>query len=192
MRTIQWGVTLAVLLLWPGPRPELAAQAARAGSLWVVPVEHSQGPVFGRGTPNPYTASLRAHLGRGFGEGGAFRIGPTIAMLYANPSWEAAAGARATLRVRSLNIAMLSGWGVYLQVEQLYGTGEVSPLSVGTLLDLGILRVGLAGSHDWRREVQTVEASVGVGLHALLPLLRPVPPREPDFGPPPPTERRDP
>jgi hypothetical protein len=186
MRTklIRWSV--AVLLLWPGLQPDLAAQPAPGGALWVVPVDLSQGPVFGRGTPNPYTASLRAHLGRGFGEGGVFRIGPSAAVLYANPTWEAAAGVRATVRVRSLNIPMLSGWGIYLQAEQLYGTGEVSPLSLGTLLDLGILRVGLLGSHDWRREIQSVEASVGVGLHALLPLLRPTPPREPDFGPPPP------
>jgi hypothetical protein len=176
---------LAVLLLHPAHAPPAAAQAARTGPTWVVPIDLSQGPVFGRGTPNPYTASVRAHAGLGFGDGGAFRIGPSAAVLFANPSWEVAAGVRAAVRVRSLNIPFLSAWGVFLQAEQLYGTGDVRPLSVGALLDLGLVRMGLAGSHDWEREIQTVEASVGVGLHALLALRRPAQPREPDFGPPP-------
>jgi hypothetical protein len=160
----------------------LVAQPARPATMWVVPVDVTQGFTAGRGTPVPFTASARAYVGLGVGAGGRFRVGPSAAVLYTNPDWEVAAGARAALRVFSLNIPMLSRWGVYLQAEQLYGTGEIAPASLALLTDLGILRFGVWGSHDWRHEVQTVEASIGVGLDALIPLLRPTRHREPDFG----------
>lgn len=159
----------------------LGAQPARPAAVWLVPVDLTQGLTLGRGAPVPFTASARLNVSRGFGAGGRFRVGPTVAVLYTNPDWEVAAGARAGLRVFSLNIPMLSRWGVYLQAEQLYGTGELAPASLALLTDLGILRFGVWGSHDWNREVQTVEASIGFGLDAIVPLLRPTRPREPVF-----------
>jgi hypothetical protein len=174
--------TLLCLLALVTAAAPLAAPPARAATLWVLPVDITQGFALGRGEPVPFAASARAHVGLGLGAGGRFRIGPSAAVLYQNPGWEAAAGARAALRVFSLNIPMLSRWGVYLQAEQLYGTNEVAPAALALLADLGLLRVGVQGSHDWNHEVQTVEASIGVGLDALIPLLRPARPREPDFG----------
>jgi hypothetical protein len=171
---------VVALIPWVAPAT-LDAQAARPAAIWLVPVDVTQGLMLGRGSPEPFTGSARIQLARGFGEGARFRIGPSAAVLYENPDWEVAAGLRAALRVFSLDIPMLSKWGVYLQAEQLYGTNEVVPTSLALLTDLGILRFGLWGSHDWRREVQTVEASIGVGLDALVPLLRPVGPREPVF-----------
>jgi hypothetical protein len=182
---ICWLVTVA-LTAGGGALTELGAQPARTAPLWLVPVDATQGLMLNRGSPVPFTGSVRFQVARGFGEGGRFRIGPSAALLYENPDWEVAAGLRASLRAFSLDIPVLTKWGVYLQAEQLYGTGDVVPTSLAVLTDLGILRFGLMGSHDWRREVQTVEASIGIGLDALIPLLRPTRPQEPDFGPPPP------
>jgi hypothetical protein len=174
-----------LLLAFPlGPAAVLAAQPAAPAAVWQAPVDVTHGLALGRGSPVPFTGMARVQVARGFGEGGRFRVGPTAAVMYVNPEWEAGVGVAAAVRVASLGIPMLSGWGVYVQGEQMVGTGDVAPAAIALLADLGLLRFGVRGSHDWRRDVQTVEASLGVGLHALIALLRPAPPREPVFDAP--------
>jgi hypothetical protein len=171
-----------LVLTMPLVRPAgLEAQPATPSAVWLAPLDITHGFTLGRGSPVPFTAMARLQLARGFGEGARFRVGPSAAVLYVNPDWEAALGLAAAVRLVDLGIPMLTGWGVYLQGEQLVGTGDVAPAAVAVLADLGVVRVGVRGSHDWRRDVQTVEGSIGVGLHALIALLRPTPPREPIF-----------
>jgi hypothetical protein len=157
------------------------AQPASPSAVWLVPVDLTHGFALGRGSPVPFTGTARIQLARGFGEGARVRVGPTVAALYVNPDWEAAIGFAAGVRVISFRIPALTGWGVYLQAEQQYGTGDVAPAALSLLLDLGVVRMGVRGAHDWRHDVQSVEASLGVGLHALVALLRPAAPREPVF-----------
>jgi hypothetical protein len=177
LRRCSWPVLLAVLLI-----PATAvAQPSSPSAVWLVPVDLTHGFALGRGSPVPFTGTARIQLARGFGEGARVRVGPTVAALYVNPDWEAAVGLAGGVRVISFRIPALTGWGVYLQAEQLYGTGDVAPAALSLLLDLGVVRMGVRGTHDWRRDVQSVEASLGVGLHAFVALLRPATPREPVF-----------
>jgi hypothetical protein len=178
LRRCLWPILLVILFLLPAPAP---AQPASPAAVWLLPVDLTHGFSLGRGSPVPFTGMARIQLARGFGEGARVRIGPTVAALYVNPDWEAAIGLAAGVRVVGFRIPALTGWGVYLQAEQLYGTGDVAPAALSLLLDLGVVRMGVRGAHDWRSDVQSVEASLGVGLHALVALLRPATAREPVF-----------
>jgi hypothetical protein len=180
-------VRLAVILVAALAAP-LSAQPAVPAPLWHVPLDVSQGAVLERGTPTPYSAAVRLQVARGFGTGGAFRIGPAGALLYRNPQWEVAGGVRASVRVMSLNVPMLSTWGLYLAGEQLAGTGDSKPGAASLVADLGLLRMGVWVVRDWEHHTTALEASLGVGLNSLIPLLRPAPPRGPpvfDHAPPP-------
>jgi hypothetical protein len=171
-------VLLAAVLV-TAPVAPLSSQAAVPSPLWHVPLDFSQGALLDGGTPTPYSAAVRLQVARGFGTGGAFRIGPAGAVLYRNPEWEVAAGVRASLRVLSLDVPMLSTWGVYLTGEQLAGTGDTLPGAAALVADLGLLRMGAWIVRDWEHRTTALEASLGVGLNSLIPLLRPARPRGP-------------
>jgi hypothetical protein len=159
---------LAALALALAPAAPLGAQDG-AGH-WFVPLDLGQGFVLDAGEPTPYVFSARLAAQLGLGSGGAFRVGPAGAVLYANPDWEVAGGARASLRLMQIG---LSHWGLFVNGEQLWSSEGRTPASVSLVLNAGLVRAGGWVVRDWESKDTSLEFSLGTDLSVLLPFLSP-------------------
>lgn len=144
-----------------------------------LPIDLGQGPVLDAGEPTPYTFSLAINPAWGTADGGSFRIGPSVALLYTNPEWEVGGGARLSLRLFRFG---LDHWGLFLSGEQLWTTEGGRPASAALVMNAGVVRVGAGYTRDWERDRNWAQLTMGTDLLVLLPLLFPRPDPEPVFG----------
>lgn len=159
------GATAAAVLL---PVGAVAAQEA----IVAVPIDVGQGAVLDGSEVTPYTASLKVQVARGLGQGGPLRIGPVGAIRYANPDWSVAGGLRAQWLVFRFGLGGRR-WGAGLAAEQLWGTKDHRPGSLGLVADLELLRVGGWVVHDWSDERTGFEITLGTDLRSVAALLSP-------------------
>jgi hypothetical protein len=166
--TLIQALTLAALLV-PGA---VGAQDSRAGSTLFLPFDVSQGAITNVDGATPYVAGVRLQAALGIGEGGPVRVGPVVAVRFANPDWALAGGIRAQwLPVRF----GLGGrrWGVGVLAEQLWDTGDGRPASVGLVADLELVRIHGWLIHDWSDERTGFELGAGTDVRSLWAVLFP-------------------
>lgn len=71
---------------------------------------------------------------------------------------------------------------MFLAAEQLWSSDGGRPASAALVMNAGAVRVGGSYIHDWERERNALELTVGTDLAVLLPLLFPRRDPEPVFG----------
>lgn len=171
--------TAGALLLLLAAVPAAAQEAGGRGALFLLPFDLSQGAVTNAAGTTPYIASVKLQAAVGLGEGGPLRIGPVVAVRYANPDWVAGAGIRAQWLPLRFGPAGRR-WGVGAAAEQLWDTGGGRPASVGLVADIELVRLGAWLVHEWSDERTGFELGVGTDLRSLWAVL--FPPRdEPPF-----------
>jgi hypothetical protein len=157
-----------------------AAQAGGGESrfLFLLPFDVGQGAVTNAGRVTPYVADAKLQAALGVGEGGPLRVGPVVAVRYANPEWTAAAGMRAQWLPLRFGLGGRR-WGVGFAAEQLWDTGGNRPASLGLVADLELVRVGSWLVHDGTDERTGFEFSVGTDLRSVWAVAFPTPDPDP-------------
>lgn len=157
-------ILIGVLCLVGWWSTALPAEAQR----FFLPIELAQGVLLPDGSPKPYMASVRAHGLVALSE--AFRVGPSVALAYANPKASFQAGGRAQVRLKAFTIkGVFTVAQVDLAVEALWGTEDRNPL--GGALVFGINRVvhlSLRGGYDLGQEAAYLGTSIGTDLTFLF------------------------
>jgi hypothetical protein len=144
-----------------------------------LPLDITQGAIVSRSSPTPYTLSFRAAPQVRFGEGGVFRVGPSVAVTFANPNWDVAVGAR--VAVRAVKV-VLPEIGLLVVGDAAWGTGGRWPLALAAILDLdGALRLGPWVTRDVGQGEWYVEGLLGADLVSLVGFFRGEEHQEPDF-----------
>lgn len=167
---------VATLLLAASPA---SAQAQPAGDppptgpfkagQFMLPVDLSQGLITDRGSPLPWTVSLRAYPIFALDSDARWRAGAAAALTYRNPSWEFLAGARVSYRIKTFGLAEN---GMDLSLEGLLGTNGGDEVAVSWTVDLArLFRLGLRGARDVSRDEFLFEMTIGTDPLKLIPLL---------------------
>lgn len=162
---------LAILLAAGLPAGPLAGQQPDRTTMLLLPFDLAQGAITNvDGTP--YTASAKLQAAFGLGRGGPLRIGPVVAVRFANPDWALAGG----LRAQWLPLRFGPGgrrWGVGVAAEQLWDTEGHEPASFGLVADVELVRLGAWLVHDRSDERTGFELSAGTDLRSVWAVLFP-------------------
>ena len=162
-------LALLIALAATGAR-EAAAQGSRV--LVLVPFDLTQGAMTSTAGITPYVGSAKAQVAFGFGRGGPIRVGPVVAVRYANPDWTVAAGAR----LQWLPVRFGLGgrrWGFGVAAEQLWDTPAYVPGSLSLVADLELLRLSGGVVYEWETERTGFELGLGTDLRSLHAVLFP-------------------
>ena len=141
-------------------------------TVFLMPFDVSQGAMTNTPGVTPYTAALKLQGALGLWRGAPLRLGPVVAVRYANPDWTAAVGGR----VQWLPVRFGLGgrrWGFGVAAEQLWDTGGYLPGSLSVVADLELVRLGAGLVYEWDGERTGFELGVGTDLVSLAAVLFP-------------------
>lgn len=169
MSRLRSGCIAFVLVLALGAR----AEAQRGdGPLFLLPFDLTQGAMTNAAGVTPYVASAKLQTALGFGAGGPVRIGPLVAVRYANPDWTIGLGGR----IQWLPVRFGLGgrrWGFGVLAEKVWDTGGYGPSLLGLVADLELARLSGGLVHEWESERTGFELGIGTDLRSLKAVFFP-------------------
>jgi hypothetical protein len=153
------------------------------GPAFLIPAELAQGVTLGRGSPEPYAASLRLYPTYVLDRRSQLRVAAEIGGALVNPDVEALLGGRVTKSVFELGLGPIRGIGAHIGLEALYGTSDRALIGAMLIADGGgIFQATVRGGADLTNGATLLELGLGVHLSsrdAPEPrLVTPTPPRD--------------
>lgn len=154
-----------IFTLLAGASP-LCAQPAGAfdPGEFLLPIEVTSGFITERGSPLPWTISLRAHPLFALDSYGMWRIGGSTALTFRNPEAEFLFGGILSFHPHARSLPV-GGTGVGLSLEGLVGTplkGGGDEIAFGAFVELAAAwRVGARAARDISRDEFLLELAVG-------------------------------
>ena len=177
MSTLRDGCIALALVLALGTRAE--AQGGQ-GTIFLVPFDITQGAVTNAAGTTPYFASAKLQAALGFGAGGPLRVGPLVAVRYANPDWTLGVGAR----IQWLPMRFGLGgrrWGFGVLAEKMWDTGGYGPSLLGLVADFELVRLKGGLVYEWESERTGFELGIGTDLRSVKAVFLPTEDEDP-FG----------
>jgi hypothetical protein len=154
------------------------AGAPPAGAQVMVPLDFGQGAMVNTDGGAPYIGALRLQAALGFGAGAPLRVGPVVAVRYANPDWVASAGAR--IQWLPLRFGPGGGrWGVGVAAEHLFAPRDRDLSAAAVIADLELIRIAAAVVHEHRTGRTGFELGAGTDLRSVAAVLFPRPDPDP-------------
>lgn len=149
----------------------------------VVPVEFAQGVTLGRGSPEPYAASVRLYPTYVLDRRHQVRVALATGGALVNPSVEALVGGRLTTSLYEFPAGPVRGVGVHVGIEGLYGTSDRGLLGVMLIGDAGgAFQATLRAERDFTNDATLLELGLGFHVYDRSPPEKapdlPTPPRD--------------
>ncbi|MDH3735003.1 MAG: hypothetical protein OEU54_15855 [Gemmatimonadota bacterium] len=162
--TVKWLPGLLVsLLMAGGALPATAQDPFTMGPYrpfqFMLPIDFTQGLTTDRGSPVPYTASLRVYPIVVLDSHGRWRAGASTSLTFRNPKVEFWVGPRLSYRVMTWG---LDENGLDLAFEALFGSDGGDELALGLTGDLArLFRIGFRAGRDITRDEFRFEIALG-------------------------------